>query len=383
MQVFNAFLRVLNKHKGQMIMYLCIFTGILSAFCFSGNSGDDSYSSKQVKFAVFDYDKSTQSEALIDYLSDNQKLVTIKADEKEVIQDELFARNVACVLRIKEGYGESVNKGIHDKLEVVTIPDTLAAMNFESSINEYESTFSSYISAGYSVDDAVKSTVRALDEEVDVSTPEGGETTGLSRSGQFFVYLGYVLIVMCIVGVTPVLQVFMKKELKNRIQCSSYNYLMFNKELLLGVLSTGGIISLVILFIYIVMPIGNLFTVRGGLFVINMLCYMLVSLALSFMISKATSNDEIISMVANILSLGMAFLSGVFVPMELLSDSVIRIAHFLPTYWYATGVYSIDKYSGGSINEIAMSFGVQLLFAAAIAVVALVLDRKLKPAVEK
>lgn len=43
------------------------------------------------------------------------------------MQDELFARNVNCVLIIKEGFS----------LDVVTIPGTQAATTFESAINSF------------------------------------------------------------------------------------------------------------------------------------------------------------------------------------------------------------------------------------------------------
>ena len=43
------------------------------------------------------------------------------------MQDELFARNVNCVLIIKEGFS----------LDVVTIPCTQAATTFESAINSF------------------------------------------------------------------------------------------------------------------------------------------------------------------------------------------------------------------------------------------------------
>ena len=43
------------------------------------------------------------------------------------MQDELFARNVNCILIIKEGFS----------LDVVTIPCTQAATTFESAINSF------------------------------------------------------------------------------------------------------------------------------------------------------------------------------------------------------------------------------------------------------
>lgn len=48
-------------------------------------------------------------------------------------------------------------------------------------------------------------------------------------------------------------------------------------------------------------------------------------------------------MVSNVIALGMSFLSGVFVPIEFLGDGIIKIAHFLPAYWYIMGARLIDS----------------------------------------
>ena len=37
----------------------------------------------------------------------------------------------------------------------------------------------------------------------------------------------------------------------------------------------------------------------------------------------------------NVLSLGLCFLGGVFVPLEMLGNGIVSIAQFLPTYWYS------------------------------------------------
>ena len=91
----------------------------------------------------------------------------------------------------------------------------------------------------------------------------------------------------------------------------------------------------------------------------------------TFLISKITSNSEILNMFANTVSLGMAFLCGIFVPEEFLNDGIIKAAHFLPAYWYNQAVKNIDFHPVKELGFIFMCMGIQLLFAAAIIVVAL------------
>ena len=77
------------------------------------------------------------------------------------------------------------------------------------------------------------------------------------------------------------------------------------------------------------------------------------------------------NMIANTISLGMAFLCGIFVPEEFLGDNIIKISHFLPAYWYTQAVKNIDFHLQKSLPDIFMCMGIQLLFALAIAIIAI------------
>ena len=121
MQVFKSFFKILNKHKGQTLLYLCIFISIISVLSANNAFNDtSSYETTKPRFAVFDYDNSVESHALTGYLSKTCTKTDIKNDKKETMQDELFARNVDSILIIRQGFS----------LDVVTIPDTRAATTF-------------------------------------------------------------------------------------------------------------------------------------------------------------------------------------------------------------------------------------------------------------
>ncbi len=104
MQVFKSYFKKYSTDIwGQMIMYLSIFIGVMVVLTATRtNKAEDDYEATKPKFAVFDYDKSSESKALTEYLKKTCiKKKNIKNDKKETMQDELFARNVNCVLIIK------------------------------------------------------------------------------------------------------------------------------------------------------------------------------------------------------------------------------------------------------------------------------------------
>lgn len=376
MQVFKSFFKVFNKRKGSVIMYIGIFTGILFALILPNQNTDTNaeYVESKVKFSVFDYDNSAESAELIKYMSSVHELVEIQDDSKETIQDELFIRNINCVLKIQEGFADALGTNTFDAslIEVVTIPGTNKAKLFESCLNSYLNYTGIYLNTGVIGVEAMKKAETVLGQKADVDMAEQGNENVHSKMYYFFIYMGWVFVVMVIEGVTPILMAFGRKELKDRIYCSSYRFSNFNKEMLLSVFVTGAGICMFFAVLSIAAFGKTALTKGGALWIFNMCCFMAVSLALAFLVSKFVKNPLVLSMVGNIISLGCAFLSGIFVPIQFLGEKVVAVAHFLPTYWYGQAVMKIDKMQQYSMNEIFSCMGVQLLFAAAFIIVGIV-----------
>lgn len=377
MPVFKSYFKVLKKHAGTFLMYICIFAGIFAVMLHSSSKKESSYEAKSTSFAVFDSDQTPLTKAMVTYLSGIHQKESIKNDSKETMQDELYARNVDAILRIPKGFSDDFTKsGKQDLPEVVTIPGTSASMSFETDLSNYLSSVKAYLLAGESTDQAIRKTSLALRQTVSVSLPDGKDASSHNGYYWFFLYLGWILVAMSIAAITPVLRTFESKELRNRIFCSPYKSFRMNRELFLGVLTTGA--GLCILFlIFAAILLGKNMTEPGILLaILNMAALMLVALSLAFLISKLTSNDQIISMLSNIISLGMAFLCGIFVPFEILGNTVIKIAHLLPVYWYASALNTLDKNASGNIGYMLTCVGVQLLFAVGFFVVGVVLEHK-------
>lgn len=380
MQVFKSYWKILNRYKGQMIMYLSIFMVVL--FCFiipndMGEDGENQYTSMKAKFAVFDYDHSAASEALISYLEGIHIIVEMKEDDTETIQDELFNRNVDCVLRIPEGFGEKLANGEQTGLvEIVAIMGTTISMLFETDLNTYLNFVNAYLLAGYDSKIAIEHTDTALNQQVDVRLPEQGDTSVMGNRYYYFNYLGWVLICMMVIGIAPILMVYNKKNLKERVHCSAYPFSRIHQEILLGVVLTGIGICAVIIAGAVIAFQGDVFSASGGLFILNMFSYMLVALGFAFLVSNLAANVEIVNMFANVISLGMAFLCGIFVPTEVLGKGVIAIAHFLPAYWYSQACGRIEHYTNGALGEILTCMGIELLFAATLVVLGMTISRK-------
>ena len=111
-----------------------------------------------------------------------------------------------------------------------------------------------------------------------------------------------------------------------------------------------------------------------ALFSFNALAFTLASLGISFLIGNLIKSRNSQQAIANVLALGTCFISGVFVPQELLGPTVKTIASFTPTYWYIANV--MDLSSQVITFNFTINVAIQLGFAAAAVIVALVVARQ-------
>ncbi len=379
MQVFKLYMKILNKHKGQIIMYIGIFAGLMFGFILPSteNNASTGFTESTVKYAIFDYDNSVISKGIGEFLEENHEKVEIKNDDKETIQDALYNQKIHCAIRIMEGYEKDNLAGNGKKsLEIYKIDGTTKSVLMEEDINSFITTINTYLGAGYDSDKAVELALEAQKVSVKVNLPDGEEATPESALHFFFRYQPWMFIAMCVCGITPVLIILDKKNVRERIECSSYKFSKMNMEIILGVLVTGFAICTVFSVASVIVFGNEMSAVQGVLYILNMFCIMAVALAIAFLVGKLTAKEQVVDLLANIISLGMAFLSGVFVPIELLSDTIIKVAHFLPAYWYELAVTDIINYKSDKLAKIAQYMGIQILFAVAIIIVGIAVSRK-------
>ncbi len=105
----------------------------------------------------------------------------------------------------------------------------------------------------------------------------------------------------------------------------------------------------------------------------------LTELSLSFLATLIIKNKNAQSGVSNVLSLGLCFISGVFVPQSLLSSGVLTIASFMPTYWFIKAnneIGLLTNFTIENLSSILTAMLIQIGFAVALVSIALVIIKK-------
>jgi ABC-2 type transport system permease protein len=101
----------------------------------------------------------------------------------------------------------------------------------------------------------------------------------------------------------------------------------------------------------------------------------------AFLAGKFIKSPVVQAAVTNVVSLGICFLSGVFMDQYLLGETVLKIASFSPGFWYIKAVNWIKELTSFSFENLRPVFEymlIQLAFAAACIIVALVASKQRK-----
>lgn len=375
MQVFKIFYKCLFKRITSVVIYISVFAVICVISAMSANTEDAaSFKAEQMKISVFDHDNTPESRALYDYLADTQQLVNIK-DDNETIADELYFRNIDYALIIPNGF--SLDFTI---LENVKQPGSTSAYYMDNIINTYLKIFATYTNAGYSVDEADELTRQALN--ADSATELLVDTNGSNSSDSyffiknFFRYLPYIFIAVIMTSMGGILIIFRDKNISFRMKCSALSVTRKNFELSAACTSYSLLIWLIFMILALCFCGNTFFTVNGLLFILNSLVFMLFAVSVTYLISLFATSDNTMNVWSNVLGLGMAFLCGIFIPVELLSSKVAAASQLLPASWYIKAIDICANYNNST--DLTTYFGcilIQLLFAAACFSAALVVSK--------
>lgn len=374
MQVFNTFFKIAKKHLVSCLVYLLVFTILLVMLTMSSSSepATTAFEEASLNICIIDEDESIASAALTKYLTSIHQLVTLPSTDRETKQDSLYYGKIDYVLTIPSGFEKMLTKGNADGLiESSKRQDSADGYFVDQQINQYVRTLSIYLTGGSTMEEAIEKTTSSIDSTPEVTLLNATKTENANavKCYQFFRYLPYILLSMLIVGMAPILIVFHKKDLKNRMQCSALSINKINIQLSLSCLIYS-VIAWMILLVAAVFISGfeMVFSYNGILCILNSLVFLFVSVAITLCITLFSPNDNILNMIANVLGLGMSFLCGIFVPQYLLSDTVISISRFLPVYWYVRINNMLSGASGErfSMENYLMWIGIEFLFCIAL-----------------
>ena len=364
MTVFKGYMKILKKNIGLVIIYLVIFFSVAMALQAAASKEHlEDFEKARVDIAVADNDQSTLSHALTDYLKTIHNVSEISSDPS-VMQEELFYRNVEYIVVIPEDFYENcmVNG---ESISVTKVPGSYSAYYVDQQLESCLNTMRTYLEAGFSRKEAAAA---ILDEKRgEVTMLDTDENSGTSGWLYYFRYIPYLFLALLCYVMGYVLMAFKKDDIPKRMQASAISARRQSLEGLLAMFVMGGGLWGIGMAGAILMY-GKKFlsSENFGYYVLNTLVMMAVALSLSYLIGLFVKNSNMLSGIANILSLGMCFLCGVFVPMNIMDRNVLKVSQFLPVYWYENVNETLGSYShltGEAAVSVWKGIGLEAMFA--------------------
>lgn len=367
MIVFNTVLKIVNKYKFTVILYtvMLIFFGGMN---FKTNHDSVSYVAKKPDIFIVNEDEEVGiTKDFIKYLDKNTNIKNLKKDENS-INDALFYRDVSYVIYIQENFRKDLLNGKNPEINIKTTKEYDSVL-VENLLNNYIKTASIYRNNMVSEEDLIQKVNQALDISTQVEVTSKLDTNTLSQVTFYFNFLNYCILAGCVYVICLLLSSVREKNVHKRMVISSMNYKTLNKKLLLSM----GVISLILWIFYIALAfvlLGNVVLSKHGvIYIMNSFIFMVCALSFAFLIGNLVNNKTAINGIINVVALGSSFLCGAFVPMEWLPNSVLTLAHVLPSYWYiktnemlkTTEIWNFDTIQPIMIN-MAVIFGFSLLF---------------------
>ena len=324
MTVFKTFWKVVKRYKGTIIGFTIMLI-IFGTINMSSNDVTSTFKESKPDIIIVNNDNTTLSNDLVSYFKENANIIDVKNTERAI--------DASYVIYIPDGYEESILNGGNGNIEIKSSGDYTSNLA-EMLLTRYIKTIK-VLSKEYSDKTTLLSKVNSvLDENSKVELTTKINTTELTRLSRYYNFASYTLIAVILFIICLVLSSFNKETTRKRIVVSSMDYKKHNKYILIA----SSLYSIFVVILYAILAFiifGSLtFTERGLLYILNTFIFSFVALCMALFISTLVKSKEAVSGIVNVVALSQAFLCGAFIPTMWLPESVIKIAHILPAYWY-------------------------------------------------
>lgn len=383
MQVYKAFFKIIKKNLPEISIYIVVFL-FFAVFLSSvgSNKNSEGFNQTKSKMVFINNDKDSKLiEGLKDYLNENARIVDVENNTQK-LQDALFFREVEYILTVPEGFSQSLLSGNEIQLEKTTVPDSATGMYIDLMINKYLNTAKIYKKNLQNISDEqlINHIKEDLSNETHVNVNSFNSNKDSAKSYvYYFNYLSYSIFAVLILGVCAVMLIFNNSDLRRRNISSPIKLKSINFQLVLGNFSFAILSWIVMISSSFILYKEYMLTFRGFLLLLNSLIFTFAALSISFLIANVVKSRNAMSAAANVVALGSSFISGVFVPQEMLGKTVLTIASFTPTYWFIKAnndISDIARFNMENVMPIINSMLVILAFATASLSVALVIIKQ-------
>ncbi len=382
MPVYNLCIKIIKKNIPTLLIYIIVFLGVSileSSTAANQQKAGNEFISNKSNIAFISEEDSPLIEGLKDELSKVANFIDIP-DQKDALQDALFFRRVVYILRVPEGFTQKFMTGEEIYLEKTMLPDSASNAYIDLSVDKYLNTAKIYMEHMDNItqEGLVAYLSANLSEEAAVTVLPAQTNTDLYNIAYSYNYMAYSLSSVLILGMSAIMLAFNNRDLKNRMACSPISETKSNLQFILASLSFAGVTWLIQIIACFILDMNSVMTPNTVFFIINSLVFTVCATSMGFLFGSIVKGSGAISAVTNVVVLGSCFISGVFVPTELLGKTTLKIASFIPTYWFVSAnnqIAQLSQFDLSHIKPVISNIAIILCFALAFFSLSLVIRK--------
>ena len=359
MTVFKTYLKILRKNMAMIIIFsaLLILYGVLN---FSSKDQSVAFAAVKPDIVIVNRDENKGiTKGFIKYIKANSNTPEV-ADNEDARSDALFYNDTDFIIYIPENFNDEFMKGNIKEIDVKE-GNNFNASYAEMLINRYLKLASTYRMNITDGDELAKVLDKVIENETEINITTKLDTDSLAQASFFYNFESYSLIICLVFIISLILTTFNSENIKKRTIISSTSYKKNNRILLLCNLLYAFTIWLIYTIISIILVGDVMFTSNGIMFIINSFVYLINLTTFAFLIGNVIKNKNIVNGVTNVIGIASSFFCGVFVPTEYLPDTVVKVAHIMPTYYYVNTndlLTSMEKVNLTNLQPVFINMGV-------------------------
>lgn len=364
MTVFKNYFKIAKKHWISLMIYA--LSSLLIVFAFSKTESNNAgYESIKVDIFLQNESESKLAKSLEEYLRKN--LNVIEHDEKN-IEDDLFYGISSAYVKITKDFDKT------RKVEYKSAPNSMYGLLVKDKINGFLNKVKSYETANFNIDDTIKYSLDDLEKKIDVSLAESNKADKDQSNKLYFNFINYSILSLVIFIISTIMFVYNKEMISKRNRVSPLSQSKQSLQLILGHFVAGFMVCIAFCLLYWIIGKEKFYLTSTRLMMLNSLIFTLTSICMAMFISSLIKNENVLAGIMNVVSLGSSFLCGAFVPQEMLSDTTLKIARVLPSYYYISNNIKISE--NPAIESMSTNSFIMVAFAIIFIILTIIIKKR-------
>ncbi|MDO4775472.1 MAG: ABC transporter permease [Aerococcaceae bacterium] len=333
MTVFKYFLRIVWRYKWLIFIQLAIFMFFTFVSTRQLPQADSTFSDIPLTLSVVAPESDPLAEDFIAYLSEKNNVTLIDSDET-VLREQVYTDAIDGAIILPKDIEQTATAQLSD-IQVITSDKSVGAAMLRMDINRYFTFANALIKANNFDTERLRELLNKR-ANTQILSPNGETPANYTIiwGKYYFNMLGYMLIMLFISLMGVVMADFEGKGVATRQRISALSLLHINRQKFLG----GAVVTVILFSLFIALALCIQPTLLQFSEFYHYVAIATVStltiLSLTYLCVVLAGDKKIVySSLSTVLGLGLAFTSGVFVPIEFLDSNVQQFAKLFPVYY--------------------------------------------------